>query len=106
MDIVKICVVCGGFGKFLDKPCPRCKGKGGKFNRPDLELISQIDEIEHNLSEEEQTVLGLYKEGHSQKEISQQLDLSLNRVMLILRHINQVYLKLQAAKNESEQKLF
>lgn len=89
-----MCLACGGWGKFLGQTCPSCKGKGGQLHKANLEIIDKISAIKNTLTEQEQNVFNLYKEGLTAKEIALASDISANRVMVILSRIDKAREKL------------
>jgi len=87
VKLVDICPVCGGWGRFLSKRCPRCKGKGGEILKFTKEIQDVFLEKSNSLSEQEKALFNFYQRGFSQKAIAENLDIQIFRILPMLHSI-------------------
>jgi len=99
--LVKTCPVCGGWGRFLSKKCPQCKGSGGKILKFAKETQSAFSEKKDNLSEQEKALFDFYKIGFSKKAIAENLDIPIFKVIPILHLIEKKLNKIDNLENGS-----
>ena len=101
VKLVKTCPVCGGWGRFLSKKCPQCKGSGGKILKFTEETQSAFSEKKSNLSEQEKALFDFYKIGFSKKAIAENLDIPILKVIPMLYSIEKKLNKVEYSENRS-----
>ena len=101
VKLVKACPVCGGWGRFLSKKCPQCKGSGGKILKFTKEIQSAFSEKKSNLSEQEKALFDFYKIGFSKKAIAENLDIPILKVIPMLYSIEKKLNKVEYSENRS-----
>lgn len=100
--LVEICPVCGGWGRFLSKQCSQCQGVGGKILKITRKTKNKFLEKQDNLSEQEKALFSSYEAGFSKKEIAENLDIAIFRIIPFLHSIEKKLNKIDEPIDNAE----